>query len=161
MEWRRAPLAGTCASARTIDISGKSQQRLDIFHNSIIIELFMESTEDISRYADMLAAMGNESRLRITQLLLTAHPQGLVVSELQQELQLTPSNLSHHLDKLRHEGVVQVKREGTYLRYTANTKAIEALLGFIYNDCCSRSGALASERIFGGGNIYGKPADCC
>ena len=104
--------------------------------------------EIIARYADMLAAMGNESRLRITQLLLTAHPVGMVVNELQQELGLTPSNLSHHLEKLRHEGVVNMKREGTFLRYTANTGAIEELLGFIYHDCCSRSNALASERIF-------------
>ena len=117
--------------------------------------------EIIARYADMLAAMGNESRLRITQLLLTAHPQGMVVNELQHELGLTPSNLSHHLEKLKHEGVVQVKREGTFLRYTANTKAIEELLGFIYNDCCSRSGALAQERIFKIGETDGKPSGCC
>ena len=117
--------------------------------------------EIIARYADMLAAMGNESRLRITQLLLTAHPRGMVVNELQQELGLTPSNLSHHLEKLKHEGVVQVKREGTFLRYTAHTKAIEELLGFIYNDCCSRSGALAQDRIFKIGETDGKPSNCC
>jgi DNA-binding transcriptional ArsR family regulator len=109
----------------------------------------------------MLSAMGNESRLRITQLLLTAHPEGLVVGELQQELGLTPSNLSHHLEKLRHEGVIQVERQGTFLRYRANTAAIESLLGFIYNDCCSRSGALASERIFKIGETNGKLTDCC
>lgn len=102
----------------------------------------------IARYADMLAAMGNESRLRITQLLLKAHPDGLVVGEIQEELGLTASNLSHHLEKLKHEGVVNVKREGTFLRYTANTAAIEELLSFIYAECCSRSQALRAEKIF-------------
>lgn len=121
--------------------------------------------ETISRYADMLAAMGNESRLRITQLLLTAHPEGLVVSEIQEELNLTPSNLSHHLEKLRHEGVVNMKREGVFLRYTANTNALEDLLSFIYAECCSRSKALKPERILqiGEGNKHGdgKHSGCC
>ena len=121
--------------------------------------------EDIARFADQLAAMGNESRLRILQLLLTAHPEGMVVGEIQEELGLTPSNLSHHLEKLRHEGVVNMKREGVFLRYTANTAAIEELLGFIYAECCSRSKALKPERILQIGerkkHANGKHADCC
>ena len=121
--------------------------------------------EDIARYADMLAAMGTETRLRITQLLLTAHPDGMVVGEIQEELDLSPSTLSHHLEKLRHEGVVSMKREGVFLRYTANTGAIENLLRFLYAECCSHSGALKPERIIGIGerrqNDNGKPAKCC
>ena len=70
----------------------------------------------VSEFADMFAAMGTESRLRIMQLLLSAHPEGMVVGEIQTELGLTPSNLSHHLDKLKHEGLVAVQREGTFLR---------------------------------------------
>jgi DNA-binding transcriptional ArsR family regulator len=121
--------------------------------------------DDIARYADMLAAMGNESRLRITQLLLTAHPDGMVVGEIQEELGLTPSNLSHHLEKLRHEGVVNMNREGVFLRYTANTAAIEGLLAFIYAECCARSKALKPERILQVGerkkHDNGKPQGCC
>jgi DNA-binding transcriptional ArsR family regulator len=105
------------------------------------------SSEDITRYADMLAAMGTESRLQITRLLLSAHPVGMVVGEIQEELGLSASNLSHHLEKLRHEGVVNVKREGSFLRYTANTAALEELLAFLYAECCSRSKAIKPEKI--------------
>jgi DNA-binding transcriptional ArsR family regulator len=103
--------------------------------------------EDIARYADMLAAMGTESRLRIVQLLLTAHPEGMVVGEIQEELGLTASNLSHHLEKLRHEGLVSVKREGVFLRYSANAAGLEELLAFLYAECCSRSKAVKPEKI--------------
>jgi len=98
--------------------------------------------EQASRYADMFAAMGAEPRLRIMQLLLTAHPQGLVVGEIQSELDIPPSTLSHHLDKLRNEGLVRVRREGSFLWYTANTDALQELLAFLYAECCTRSRAI-------------------
>jgi ArsR family transcriptional regulator len=46
------------------------------------------SEEDVSRYADMLAAMGTEPRLRIMRLLLSAHSNGMVVGEIADELQM-------------------------------------------------------------------------
>ena len=101
----------------------------------------------IIQYADMFAAMGTESRLRIMQLLLSAHPDGMVVGEIQAELGISASNLSHHLDKLKNEGLVQVRREGTYLRYIANTDALQVLLSFLYAECCTRSKAVKPERI--------------
>src|SRR3989304_2431688 len=103
--------------------------------------------EQVPRYADMFAAMGAESRLRIMQMLLSAHPNGMVVGEIQAELGISSSNLSHHLDKLKNEGLVQVKREGTYLRCSANTEALQALLSFLYAECCTRSKAIKPERI--------------
>jgi len=105
------------------------------------------STEQISRYADMFAAMGSESRVRIVQLLLAAHPEGMVVGEIQAELGLSGSNLSHHLDKLRNENLVQVQREGTYLRYRANAEALRQLLSFLYAECCTRSKAVSPRKI--------------
>ena len=105
-------------------------------------------TEDqIIRYADMFAAIGTESRLRILRLLLSAHPKGMVVGEIQAELGVSGSNLSHHLDKLKNEGLVLVKREGTYLRYTANTETLRELLGFLYAECCTRSKAINPATI--------------
>jgi DNA-binding transcriptional ArsR family regulator len=74
--------------------------------------------EVTTRYADMLAALGSEARLRIVRLLLSAHPEGLVVGEIGAELGIPPSTLSHHLDKLKNEGLVAVRRESTFLRYT-------------------------------------------
>ena len=103
--------------------------------------------ERITRYADMFAAMGTESRLRIMQLLLSAHPGGMVVGEIQEELGVSASNLSHHLDKLKNEDLVTVTREGTFLRCTANTRTLQELLGFLYAECCTRNKAVKPETI--------------
>ncbi len=106
-----------------------------------------KSSERVAKYADMFSAMGTEPRLRIMQLLLTAHPEGLVVSDIQSELEIPNSTLSHHLDKLRTEGLVEVQREGTFLRYIANTGALQELLQFLYAECCTRNQALKPQDI--------------
>ena len=103
--------------------------------------------EQITRYADMLAAMGTEPRLRIMQLLLSAHPEGMIVGDIGSELDIPNSTLSHHLDKLRNEDLVKVRRDGTFLWYTASTEALEELLGFLYAECCTRNKAVKPERI--------------
>ncbi len=103
--------------------------------------------EDVTRFADMLAAMGTEPRLRIMRLLLSAHPDGLVVGEIGSELEIASSTLSHHLEKLKNEGLVSVRREGTYLWCSANTKGLEELLGFLYAECCTRNKAIEPRRI--------------
>ena len=72
----------------------------------------------------MFSAMGTEPRLRIMQLLLSAHPDGLVVGEIQSELGIPSSTLSHHLEKLKNEELVKVRRDSTFLWYTANTGRI-------------------------------------
>jgi ArsR family transcriptional regulator, arsenate/arsenite/antimonite-responsive transcriptional repressor len=100
------------------------------------------SSEQVTKYADMFSAMGTEPRLRVMQLLLSAHPDGLVVGEIQEELGIPNSTLSHHLDKLRNENLVRVQRESTFLRYTANTKALQELLQFLYAECCTRNQAV-------------------
>src|SRR5947209_2018501 len=106
-----------------------------------------KSSERVATYADQFSAMGNEQRLRIMQLLLTAHPDGLVVGDIQSELEIPNSTLSHHLDKLRTEGLVEVQRQGTFLRYTANTSALQELLQFLYAECCTRSTAVKPQSI--------------
>ena len=103
--------------------------------------------ERVAKYADMFSAMGTEPRLRIMQMLLSAHPQGLVVGELQGELEIPNSTLSHHLDKLKNEDLVHVQRESTFLRYTANTEALQELLRFLYSECCTRNKALQPQDI--------------
>jgi DNA-binding transcriptional ArsR family regulator len=106
-----------------------------------------KSEEQVAKFADMFSAMGTEARLRIMQLLLSAHPDGLVVSEIQEELEIPNSTLSHHLDKLKNEGLVQVQRESTFLRYTADTDGLQQLLQFLYAECCTRNKALKPEEI--------------
>jgi DNA-binding transcriptional ArsR family regulator len=103
--------------------------------------------EQITRYADMFAAMGTESRLRIMRLLLSSHPEGMVVGEIQAELGLSGPNLSHHLDKLKGEDLVQVERQGTYLRYRANVDTLQQVLAFLYSECCTRSKAVNPKDI--------------
>jgi ArsR family transcriptional regulator len=102
----------------------------------------LTNSERVARYADMFSAMGTEPRLRIMQLLLSAHPEGLVVGEIQDELEIPGSTLSHHLDKLKNEDLVRVERRGTFLRYTANTEALREILQFLYAECCTRNQAL-------------------
>ena len=104
-------------------------------------------SEQITRFADMFSAMGTEPRLRIMQLLLTAHPDGLVVGEIGEELEISNSTLSHHLEKLKHEGLVSVQREGTFLRCSANTDALAELLGFLYAECCTRNKVVKPQAV--------------
>lgn len=81
------------------------------------------------------------------QLLLSAHPDGLVVGEIQEELGIPNSTLSHHLDKLKNEDLVRVQRESTYLRYSANTEALQEILQFLYSECCTRNKALQPQDV--------------
>jgi ArsR family transcriptional regulator, arsenate/arsenite/antimonite-responsive transcriptional repressor len=106
-----------------------------------------KNSEQVAKFADMFSAMGTEPRLRIMQLLLSAHPDGLVVGEIQSELDIPNSTLSHHLDKLRNEGLVLVNRESTFLRYSANTEALQEVLQFLYAECCTRNKALSPRDV--------------
>ena len=105
------------------------------------------AAEEVAKYADMFSAMGTEARLRIMQLLLRAHPEGLVVGDIQVELDIPNSTLSHHLDKLKNEDLVRVQRESTFLRYSANTESLQELLSFLYSECCTRNQAVKPETI--------------
>jgi DNA-binding transcriptional ArsR family regulator len=103
--------------------------------------------ERVVQFAEMFSAMGNEARLRIMQLLLKAHPEGLVVSDIQEELRIPGSTLSHHLEKLKNEGLARVRRESTFLRYTADTEALGELLRFLYAECCMRNRVVEPKEI--------------
>jgi DNA-binding transcriptional ArsR family regulator len=102
---------------------------------------------DMARYADMFSAMGTEPRLRIMRLLLAAHPQGMIAGDIGTELDIPPSTLSHHLDKLKNEELVRVRRESTFLWYSANTNGLQELLGFLYAECCTRNKAIEPKTI--------------
>lgn len=107
----------------------------------------MPKDTDIARFADMLSAMGTEPRLRIVRLLLTAHPVGMVVGEIGEELGIPNSTLSHHLEKLKNENLVTVTREGTFLRYAANHEALQELLAFLYDECCTRNRVVEPKNV--------------
>ena len=103
--------------------------------------------EEITRFADMFSAMGTGPRLRIMRVLLSAHPDGMIVGDIGGELGIPASTLSHHLEKLKYEGLVKVRREGTYLWYSANSEALQELLGFLYAECCTRNKAIEPQAI--------------
>lgn len=107
----------------------------------------VKSDGQITRYAEMFAAMGTDARLRIMRLLLSAHPEGMIVGDIQAELGVPNSTLSHHLEKLRNEDLVQVRRNGTFLRYTANTEVLQEILGFLFSECCTRNRVVKPEAV--------------
>jgi ArsR family transcriptional regulator len=106
-----------------------------------------QTEEQVARFADMFSALGTEPRLRIMRLLLSAHPDGMVVGDIITELGITASTLSHHLEKLKNEQLVRVQRESTFLRYSANVDALRELLGFLYAECCTRNKAIEPQAI--------------
>ena len=101
----------------------------------------------VTRCADRFSALGAEPRLQILRLLLSAHPHGMVAGEIQQELGIPASTLSHHLEKLRQVGLVDVRRASTFLWYKANTTALQEVLGFLYEECCTRNRVVPAEAI--------------
>ena len=103
--------------------------------------------EEITRFADMFSAMGTGPRLRIMRVLLSAHPDGMIVSDIGAELGIPASTLSHHLEKLKNEELVKVRREGTYLWYSANVDVLQELLSFLYAECCTRNKAIQPKAI--------------
>jgi DNA-binding transcriptional ArsR family regulator len=141
---RRHPRKSSCCGApldasRYFDHSGNMKKAVPA--GAILPD------EQIARFADMFTALGTEPRLRIMRLLLSAYPEGMVVSDIAVELEIPASTLSHHLDKLKNEDLVSVRREGTYLRYSANTGALQELLGFLYAECCTRNRAVEPQAI--------------
>ena len=101
----------------------------------------------MTQIADVLAALGAEPRLRILRLLLAAHPDGRSAGELSTALGIAPSTLSHHLERMRRDNLVSVRRQGTFLWYRANTAMLERLLRFLFTECCSRNPVLSAERL--------------
>jgi|SRR6185295_2857333 len=92
---------------------------------------------DVRRHASRFAALGHEVRLEIVRCLLAAHPRGMVAGEIQQDLNIPASTLSHHLDALLQEKLIEQHREGRFLRYLADTEGLREILEFLYAECCT------------------------
>lgn len=89
------------------------------------------NNKETARYADMFAALGAESRLEIMRLLFAAYPEGMTVGEIQEKLKIPNSTLSHHLEKLRNEELVNSRKDKQFLWYSANAETMEDLLAFL------------------------------
>lgn len=95
--------------------------------------------EKSASYADVFAALGSEARLEAMRLLFAAYPKGMTVGDLQSRLKIPNSTLSHHLEKLRAEGLVVVERDRQFLWYSANLEVVESVLTFLYNGCFNQA----------------------
>ena len=96
----------------------------------------------LTRYADLLAAMGAEPRLRIIRALMAAHPDGLVVGEITAAVGISGSTLSHHLERLKVEHLVIVQRQSNFLRYRVDVATIRQLVAWFVAECCSNTEVL-------------------
>ncbi|BAZ04945.1 ArsR/SmtB family transcription factor [Calothrix sp. NIES-3974] len=89
------------------------------------------ASSQAAQYADMFAALGSEPRLEIMRLLFAAYPEGVTVGEIQEQVKIPNSTLSHHLEKLRHEKLVTSRKHKQFLYYSANAEAMQDLLSFL------------------------------
>src|SRR4029079_19760290 len=89
-----------------------------------------------------LAALAQENRLDTFRLLVQAGPEGLPAGEVAAALGRPPNTLTFHVDRLREAGLVTVRREGRSMIYSARYDAMNALLGYLTENCCQ--GAVAN-----------------
>lgn len=99
----------------------------------------------IEAIAETFAALGQVSRLQIVRLLLAAYPQGLPAGEIQKELGISASTLSHHLEKLRQVGVLSMARDRQWIWYSVRSETLKDLMDFLYAECCTRNQVVALE----------------
>src|SRR5712692_3941041 len=85
---------------------------------------------------EALAALSQESRLQIYRLLVEAGPEGMQAGQIAAALDLAPNTLTFHFDRLRHAALVTVRREGRSMIYAARFETMNALLGFLTENCC-------------------------
>lgn len=83
-----------------------------------------------------LAALAQENRLEVFRLLVQAGPEGMPAGSVAAALDLAPNTLSFHFDRLRQAGLVTVRREGRSMIYAARFETMNALLGFLTENCC-------------------------
>ena len=84
----------------------------------------------------LLTALGNESRLTVFRLLVEAGPEGRYASAIGETLGMPAATLSFHLAHLTRAGLILATKEGRYIRYCADYKAMNALIAFLTRDCC-------------------------
>ena len=97
-------------------------------------------------HVEAFKALAHLSRLQIFFALVKAERE-MAVGEIQEIVEIPGPTLSHHLEKLKHEGLLEVRRDGSFLWYSAKTDALEELLTFLYAECCTRNKAVKAEKI--------------
>ncbi|GEP12788.1 ArsR/SmtB family transcription factor [Methylobacterium gnaphalii] len=82
------------------------------------------------------AALGQENRFRVVRALVTAGPDGLAAGALATEVGVSATNLTFHLKELSHAGLIQSRREGKSIIYSAAYEGLSNLIAFLMRDCC-------------------------
>ncbi|WP_028671002.1 ArsR/SmtB family transcription factor [Saccharospirillum impatiens] len=98
------------------------------------------TTLTLEQAADQLAELGHPTRLGLYRLLVRAGHGGAPVAQLQQQLDVPGSTLSHHLSRLVQVGLVKQVREGRVLRCFAQYDRLNTLIGYLMEECCTESG---------------------
>jgi DNA-binding transcriptional ArsR family regulator len=104
----------------------------------------MES--NLTLHADRMAALGNEARLGIVKLLLGALPGEMSAGDISRVTGIPASTLSHHLERLRREDLIESRKDRQWIWYRANAGTLGDLLNFLYHDCCSGCGVEIETR---------------
>lgn len=92
----------------------------------------MEKTDAVTA----LAALAQDNRLDVFRLLVEAGPEGMPAGEIAETLGVAPNTLTFHFDRLRVAGLVTVRREGRSMIYAARFETMNALVGFLTDNCC-------------------------
>ncbi|MDD1648830.1 MAG: metalloregulator ArsR/SmtB family transcription factor [Methylococcaceae bacterium] len=93
--------------------------------------------------AELLAALGHESRLAIFRLLVEAGPEGMNASAIGEKLDLPPATLSFHLAHLNRVGLIRGQRESRFIRYSAEFATMDELIAFLTHSCCQGNACLS------------------
>src|ERR1700674_601988 len=83
-----------------------------------------------------LAALAQDNRLDVFRLLVQAGPEGMPAGGVAAALDLAPNTLTFHFDRLREAGLVTVRRDGRSMIYAAQFDVMNALLGYLTENCC-------------------------
>ena len=91
-----------------------------------------------------LAALAQESRLAIFRLLVQQGPEGLAVGRIAEALGLANATLSFHLKTLAQAGLIEARQSGRFIHYSASYTAMNGLVGFLTDNCCSGCSDISS-----------------
>jgi ArsR family transcriptional regulator, arsenate/arsenite/antimonite-responsive transcriptional repressor len=95
-------------------------------------------TSKLSRHAEQLSALGHPLRLAILRFVVQSGGDGAAAGEIQSQVDLPASTLSHHLKRLVDAGLLKSRSEGTFHYYAAEYPALRALTDYLWEDCCKR-----------------------
>jgi len=96
----------------------------------------MDSISNDAIAADILGALGNETRLAVYRLLVRAGQDGLNIGQIQEHLNAAPSTLAHHLQTLVHAGLIIQDKKGREVMCSANFETMNAVVAYLTDECC-------------------------